>query len=416
MQHNSADYKDYKIKIVVLGRRKSGKTSFIRLITGTKADNKGKSSALAAETYEISQQMYPIGSLLWFDTPGFSGDNNSIKNQLTALTPVLTAADVAVLVCEGDKIGKIERTLITDLELKKIPLIVVFNKADTHHISNTVGAIAVNSTDWLSRDKVLLELKEALIKVCPEDLLIPPVLLGDLAPNGGLVVMMIANDYKAPQGRLSLPQMQAARDCINHQQQILIVTEKEYSNTLNKLKNPPDLVICDSDLVTAMVAQTPPYVKCTTFAVLTARMQGDLQQMTDGALALWKLKNGDKVLIAEPFRPDELKDDVGTIKIPRQISEKTGKDLIIEHFFGSDCPFGLENYNLVVHRGLHLSSRREFMTEQSRCAKANVPLTNYSVCISELNGALETILRPFPNTLERYKRRRDEIFTPKRQP
>lgn len=119
MQHNSADYKDYKIKIVVLGRRKSGKTSFIRLITGKNADIDGKPSALAVGTYEIPQHMYPIGSLLWFDTLGFSGDNNSIKNQLTALTPVLTAADVAVLVCEGDKIGKIERSLITDLELKK---------------------------------------------------------------------------------------------------------------------------------------------------------------------------------------------------------------------------------------------------------------------------------------------------------
>lgn len=416
MQHNSADYKDYKIKIVVLGRRKSGKTSFINLITGSNAEKEGRQSSLAAGVTEITQNMYPIGSLLWFDTIGFGGDSISIKNQLTALAPVLNAADVAVLVCDGDKIGKIERTLITNLELKKIPLIVVFNKADIRRTGDTIGAIAVNSTDLSSRDKVLLELKEALIKVCPEDLLIPPVLLGDLAPSGGLVVMMVANDYKAPQGQLTLPQMQAVRDCINHQQQILTVTEKEYANTLNKLKNPPDLVICDSDLVTAMVAQTPPYVKCTTFAVLTARMQGDLQQMTDGALAIWKLKNGDKVLIAEPFMPDELKDDISTIKIPRQISEKTGKDLSIDHAFGSNCPLGLENYNLVVHRGLHLSSRREFMTEQSRCAKANVPLTNYSVCISELNGALETILRPFPNTLERYKRRRDEIFTPKRQP
>ena len=413
MQNNSADF---KIKIAVLGRRKSGKTRFISLIAGQNAEKEGRQSSLAAGVTEIAQNMYPIGPLLWFDTSGFSGDNLSIKNQLTALTPVLTAADVAVLVCEGDKIGKIERALITNLELKKIPLIVVFNKADTHNIADSEGAITVNSTDLSSRDKVLLELKEALIKVCPEDLLIPPVLLGDLAPSGGLVVMMVKNNYSAPKGRLMLPQMQAVRDCINHQQQILTVTEKEYANTLNKLKNPPDLVICDSDLVTAMVAQTPPYVKCTTFAVLTARMQGDLQQMTDGALALWKLKNGDKVLIAEPFRPDELKDDVGTIKIPRQISEKTGKDLIIEHFFGSDCPFGLENYNLVVHRGLYLSSRRAYIAEQSRCAKANVPLTNYSVCISELNGALETILRPFPNTLERYKRRRDEIFTPKRQP
>lgn len=416
MQHNSADYKDYKIKIVVLGRRKSGKTSFINLITGSNAEKEGRQSSLAAGVTEITQNMYPIGSLLWFDTIGFGGDSISIKNQLTALAPVLNAADVAVLVCDGDKIGKIERTLITNLELKKIPLIVVFNKADIRRTGDTIGAIAVNSTDLSSRDKVLLELKEALIKVCPEDLLIPPVLLGDLAPSGGLVVMMVANDYKAPQGQLTLPQMQAVRDCINHQQQILTVTEKEYANTLNKLKNPPDLVICDSDLVTAMVAQTPPYVKCTTFAVLTARMQGDLQQMTDGALALWKLKNGDKVLIAEPFMPDELKDDISTIKIPRQISEKTGKDLIIDHAFGSNCPLELENYNLVVHRGLYLASRREYMAEQSRCAKANVPLTNYSVCISELNGALETILRPFPNTLERYKRRRDEIFTPKRQP
>ena len=415
MQHNSADYKDYKIKIVVLGRRKSGKTSFINLITGSNADNERKISVLAAGTYEIAQNMYPIGSLLWFDTIGFSGDSISIKNQLTALALVLNAADVAVLVCDGDKIGKIERGIIEQVEAKKIPLIVVFNKADIRRIGDTIGAIAVNSTDLLSRDKVLLELKEALIKVCPEDLLIPPVLLGDLAPIGGLVVMMVANDYKSSQGRLMLPQMQAICDCINHRQAVLTVTEKEYANTLKKLNTPPDLVICDSDLVSTMVAQTPTSVKCTTFAVLTARMQGDLQQMTDGALALWKLKNGDKVLIAEPFKPEELKDDVGTIKIPRQISEKTGKDLIIDHFFGSNCPIGLENYNLVVHRGLHLSSRREYMAEQSRCAKANVPLTNYSVCISELNGALETILRPFPNTLERYKRRRNEILAPERR-
>ena len=95
MQNNSADYKDYKIKIVVLGRRKSGKTSFISLITGKNADIDGKPSALAAGTYEITQQMYPMGSLLWFDTIGFGGGNTNIKNQLYSLAPVLNAADVA---------------------------------------------------------------------------------------------------------------------------------------------------------------------------------------------------------------------------------------------------------------------------------------------------------------------------------
>lgn len=116
MLHNSADY---KIKIVVLGRRKSGKTSFINLITGKDSALEGKLSALAAGVTEVSQQMYPIGTLLWFDTPGFTADKSAASNLFENLTPVLTAADVAVLVCEGDKIGKIERALITKLELKK---------------------------------------------------------------------------------------------------------------------------------------------------------------------------------------------------------------------------------------------------------------------------------------------------------
>lgn len=406
MLHNSADY---KIKIVVLGRRKSGKTSFINLITGKDSALEGKLSALAAGVTEVSQQMYPIGTLLWFDTPGFTADKSAASNLFENLTPVLTAADVAVLVCEGDKIGKIERALITKLELKKIPLIVVFNKADIYTIDNPEGAVAVNSTDLSGRNNVLLEVKEALIKVCPEDLLVPPVLLGDLAPVGGLVVMMVANDYDAPKGKIILPQVQAIRDCINHNQAVLTVKEQEYADLLSKLKKQPDLVVCDSDLAISMVAQTPSSVKCTTFALLTARMQGDMQQMTNGALAVWKLKNGDKVLIAEPFMPHELKDDVCSA-IARQISEKTGKDLIIDHIFGSNCPTELENYNLVIHRGLHLSSRREYIIEQSRCAKADVPLTNYSVCTAELNGALEIILRPFPNMLELYKRRRNEVL------
>ena len=106
MQHNSADYKDYKIKIVVLGRRKSGKTSFINLITGSNAEKEGRQSSLAAGVTEITQNMYPIGSLLWFDTIGFGGDSISIKNQLSALAPVLNAADVAGFLWGVEKIRK----------------------------------------------------------------------------------------------------------------------------------------------------------------------------------------------------------------------------------------------------------------------------------------------------------------------
>lgn len=397
-----------KIKIVLLGRKGVGKSSFLSLILGQNAQNVSKPSLLLAGVGEISQQMHPFGTVLWYDTPGLCEEN--ITSGLSSLASVLQQSDVAVLVCEGDKIGAVERDIITHLELKRIPRIVVFNKADTHHIGNPEGAISVNSLDKTQRLKVLAELKAALIRVSPEDLVVPPVLLGDLVPDSGSVVMLVPNDYEVAKGRISLPHAQVIRDCLDHDQMILTVKEKQYTKALESLTHRPDLIVCDSQLVEQMVVQTPNNVKCTSFSVLTARTLGDLQQMTDGALAIWQLKDGDRVLIAEPILPENLKDDTGTVKIPRWLSERTGKDLIIEHIYGSSCPLGLNEYNLVIHRGLHQHSRKDFLEEQSRCAAANVPLTNYSVCLSELNGVLSRILEPFPNTLERYKRKREEII------
>lgn len=397
-----------KIKIVLLGRKNSGKSSFLNLLLNHDASATATPSLDVVGVEEVRQEMHPFGSVLWFDVPGFSNDDTS--NQLKTIAPVLHKTDVAVLVCEGDEIGTIERDIITHLELKRIPRIVVFNKADTHTIGNPEGAIVANSLDKSSRTQVLTELKAALIRVCPEDLLVPPVFIGDLAPRGGTVIMMVPNDYDYVKGRLPLPQAQVIRDCLDHNQMIMTVKESEYAKVLQNLKTPPDLVICDSSLVSQMVVQTPNGIKCTSFSVLTARMLGDLQQMTDGALAVWRLKDGDKVLIAEPILPENLQDDISTVKIPRWLSEKTGKDLLIEHMYGSSCPLGLENYNLVIHRGLHQQSRKDFLEEQSRCLAAGVPLTNYSVCASELHGLLAKILEPFPNTLERYQRRREEII------
>ena len=402
MQHNSADYKDYKIKIVVLGRRKSGKTSFIRLITGKNADIDGKPSALAVGTYEIPQHMYPIGSLLWFDTLGFSGDNNSIKNQLTALTPVLTAADVAVLVCEGDKIGKIERAIIEQVEAKKLPLIVVFNKADIRKVKNPEGAIVVNSLDKSSRDKVLNELKAALIKVCPEDMLNPPALLGDLAPQHGTVVMIVPIDYEAPKGRIILPQVQAIRDCLDYNQTVIVVKENDYAATLQNLKKAPDLVVCDSQVVNKMLEETPQQVKCTTFSVLMARLKGDLDKLTQGAAAIWKLEDGDRVLIAESCTHHAMKDDIGTVKIPNLLKLKTGKDLIIDHVSGCEFPYNLDKYNLVIQCGGCMQNRREILSRINKCEQVNVPITNYGICISELNGVLARVLEPFGDIYHRY--------------
>lgn len=394
--------KGLRLQIALLGRVNAGKSSFLNLVTGQDISITSDVAGTTTDVVEKAQELLPIGPVLWLDTAGFGDETKLSDKRLEKTLKVLDRADVAVLVCEGDKIGKIERAIIEQVEAKKLPLIVVFNKADIRKVKNPEGAIVVNSLDKSSRDKVLNELKAALIKVCPEDMLNPPALLGDLAPQHGTVVMIVPIDYEAPKGRIILPQVQAIRDCLDYNQKVIVVKENDYAATLQNLKKAPDLVVCDSQVVNKMLEETPQQVKCTTFSVLMARLKGDLDKLTQGAAAIWKLEDGDKVLIAESCTHHAMKDDIGTVKIPNLLKLKTGKDLIIDHVSGCEFPYNLDKYNLVIQCGGCMQNRREILSRINKCEQVNVPITNYGICISELNGVLARVLEPFGNIYHRY--------------
>lgn len=394
--------KGLRLQIALLGRVNAGKSSFLNLVTGQDISITSDVAGTTTDVVEKAQELLPIGPVLWLDTAGFGDETKLSDKRLEKTLKVLDRADVAVLVCEGDKIGKIERAIIEQVEAKKLPLIVVFNKADIRKVKNPEGAIVVNSLDKSSRDKVLNELKAALIKVCPEDMLNPPALLGDLAPQHGTVVMIVPIDYEAPKGRIILPQVQAIRDCLDYNQTVMVVKENDYAAALQNLKKAPDLVVCDSQVVNKMVAETPKNIKCTTFSVLMARLKGDLDKLTQGAAAIWNLVDGDRVLIAESCTHHAMKDDIGTVKIPNLLKLKTGKDLIIDHVSGCEFPYNLDKYNLVVQCGGCMQNRREILSRINKCEQVNVPITNYGICISELNGVLARVLEPFGDTYRSY--------------
>ena len=394
--------KGLRLQIALLGRVNAGKSSFLNLVTGQDISITSDVAGTTTDVVEKAQELLPIGPVLWLDTAGFGDDTKLSDKRIEKTIKVLDRADVAVLVCEGDKIGKIERKIIEQIEAKKIPLIVVFNKADIRKVKNPEGASVVNSLDKSSRDKVLNELKAALIKVCPEDMLNPPALLGDLAPQHGTVVMIVPIDYEAPKGRIILPQVQAIRDCLDYNQTVIVVKENDYAATLQNLKKAPDLVVCDSQVVNKMVEETPQQVKCTTFSVLMARLKGDLDKLTQGAAAIWNLEDGDRVLIAESCTHHAMKDDIGTVKIPNLLKLKTGKDLIIDHVSGCEFPYNLDKYNLVIQCGGCMQNRREILSRINKCEQVKVPITNYGICISELQGVLARVLEPFGDTYHRY--------------
>lgn len=385
--------KSLRLHIALLGRVNAGKSSFLNLITGQNVSITSDIAGTTTDVVEKTQELLPLGPVVWLDTAGF-GDKTELAEQRLAKTRrVLDQADVAVLVCEGNKIGLEEAEIIEEVSARNIPLIKIFNKADIYPSDG--DGIRCNAEDKTCRDRVLNQLKAALIKAAPEDVINTPSLLGDLIPPHGTVIMIVPIDYEAPKGRLILPQVQAIRDCLDHDCTVIVVKENDYAGVLRNLKNKPDLVVCDSQVVDKMVAETPADIKCTTFSILFARFKGDLGKLVEGASVINRLKDGDKVLISESCTHHAIEDDIGRVKIPNWLKKKTGADLQISHVSGCDFPGDLREYKLVVQCGGCMNNRREILSRINKCETLNVPITNYGVCISELKGVLSRILEPF---------------------
>lgn len=395
--------KALRLQIAVLGRVNAGKSSFVNLVTGQNTSITSEFAGTTTDVVEKAQELTPLGPVLWLDTAGFADDSALGDKRLQKTIQAIERADVAILVCNGDTIGVPEEQILQILAEHKTPVIKIFNKADVHHISSNDG-IAVNSTDLSMRDSVLLKLKSALIKVCPDDFLNAQPMLGDLAEPDSTVIMIIPLDYEAPKGRLIMPQVQAIRDCLDHNQNVMVVKESNYKAVLENLKNPPSLVVCDSQIVDKMVAETPQNIKCTTFSILMARLKGDLAKMAQGAATISHLQDGDKILIAESCTHHAVDDDIGRVKIPNLLRKKTQKTLQIDFVSGCDFAQDLSAYKLVIQCGGCTVNRREILSRIHKCSSAGVAITNYGVCISELKGVLQRVLEPFSDVYEQYEK------------
>lgn len=396
--------KSLRLHLALLGRVNAGKSSFLNLVTGQEAAITSEVAGTTTDVVEKTQELLPIGPVVWLDTAGLGDDTVLGDKRLAKTQKVLDRADVVILVCEGSKFGPEEQEIAAQAEARNLPLIKVYNKADLYDCPD--DGIKVVATDKSSRDAVLAQIKAALIKVVPDEVINTPTLLGDLVPSHSVIVMITPIDKEAPKGRMILPQVQALRDALDFDNIVVMVKENEYAAALQKLKVLPDLVVCDSQVVDQMVAQTPPAVKCTTFSILFARLKGDLLKMAEGAAAISKLKDGDKVLIAEACTHHAIEDDIGKVKIPNWLRQKTGCRLQIDNVSGCGFPNNLSEYALVVQCGGCVKNRREILSRINQCEQCGVPIINYGICISELKGVLQRVLSPFERELAEYLRSR----------
>jgi len=406
------------LQIALFGRMNVGKSSLLNMIAGQDFAITSPVAGTTTDVVEKTMELLPLGPVVFLDTAGLDDTSELAGRRLKKTEQIYERADVALLVVEADVWTDYEENVLRETAARKIPVLTVINKIDLIPPSPAFTArltakdqpfIAVSSTDAIRRESYLTALKRHLIEIAPEGIFQAPSLIGDLLPPGGLAVLVVPIDLQAPRGRLILPQVQTIRDALDNDAAALIVKERELAPMLARLNRRPDIVICDSQAILKVSADVPKEVPCTTFSILFARQKGDLAALAAGAAQIDRLKSGDKVLIAEACSHHPLQDDIGRVKIPRWLRQYLGVELEADVAAGRDFPQNLTDYKLIIHCGSCMLTRREMLNRIQKAKEAGVPITNYGVAISFLQGVANRTLLPFPSALLAFDRKIQEI-------
>ncbi|ERP31053.1 [FeFe] hydrogenase H-cluster maturation GTPase HydF [Chitinivibrio alkaliphilus] len=394
--------KSLRLQIGLFGRTNTGKSSVLNMLSGQDVSITSPREGTTTDVVEKAMELLPVGPVLFLDTAGVADETQLHAEREKKRVAVFSRADVAVFICDG-VLTESDETLLNELKERKLPLLCIINKCDLHTPSSEVrealsfyGDVLEISCRDTRAEQYRRRFVEALGRVVPEDFLASAALVGDLLPRAGHAVFIVPIDLQAPRGRLILPQVQAIRDILDSDCMVSVVKEREYPLLLAQLNKLPDLVVCDSQVLHKMIADTPASVPVTTFSILFARFKGELLPFIEGIAAFSDLREDDAVLVAEACSHHAGPDDIGRVKIPRWIRQFHGFECRFDVLSGRDYPDTLHEYRLVIHCGGCMLTSREMKNRMARAREAGVSLTNYGVLISFIQGGLKRVLSPFP--------------------
>ncbi|MGI6224660.1 MAG: [FeFe] hydrogenase H-cluster maturation GTPase HydF [Peptococcales bacterium] len=392
-----------RIHIALFGRKNAGKSSLINALTNQKIALVSPIGGTTTDPVYKAMEILPIGPVMLIDTAGIDDDGQLGTMRVEKTLEVLDKTDIALLVVDPFQgFGYYEDKIIKLCTEKSITILIVFTKSDlvTKERKDKLKKIYEDKYNhpyfWVNSPtkegiKVLTE-KLGQSKQ-NEDL--PLSIVGDLLMTGDLVILVTPIDSSAPKGRLILPQVQTIRDILDHHCLSIVCREQELTTALESLKEPPKLIVTDSQVFHKVAQDTPAHIPLTSFSILMARFKGDLKILAQGAKTIDNLKPNDKVLIAEACTHHQQADDIGKVKIPRLLQKKIGGELSIDFSNGFSFPSNLDEYKLVVHCGGCMLNRKNMLNRINAVEKVRVPITNYGVLIAHIHGILPRALAPF---------------------
>ena len=402
--------KSFRLHIGFFGRRNVGKSSLLNALTHQEVSIVSDVAGTTTDPVEKPMELLPLGPVLFIDTAGIDDSGALGGKRIQKTMEVIDRTDLAILVSDSSGWGSFEELFLQKLRELGIPVIVVLNKADRYQLqesliknlsSEKVPVIETSAT----QQRGINELRELILTHAPGSFINRPTILSDLVGPGEAAILVVPIDKEAPKGRLILPQVQSIRDLLDGDSFCIVVKERELREAFSRLNKPPKLVVTDSQAFLKVAADTPPEIPLTSFSILFARYQGDLTGMVNGAMAIDQLKANDKVLIAEACSHHPIGEDIGTVKIPRWLTQYVGGKLQFDYTRGRDFPSDLSGYKLIIHCGACMWNRREMLSRMMKASREGVPITNYGLTIAYSLGIFERALQPFPEALEVYCRR-----------
>lgn len=387
-----------RLHIGVFGRTNSGKSSFINAFTGQEVSIVADVAGTTTDPVYKPMEINPLGPCVIIDTAGFDDTTELGERRMEKTRLAAEKTELGIILFAGEEMEE-ELHWYRFLKERNVPVLLVVNKAD---ILENPGALVERIEKETGQKPLLLsaqtqegmgQVKEALARLLPENYG-NKLITGDLVEDGDVVLLVMPQDIQAPKGRLILPQVQTLRELLDKKCLVMSVTTDKLTAALAALKEPPKLIITDSQVFGYVYEHKPKESMLTSFSVLFAAYKGDLPYYIEGARQLDALTEQSRVLIAECCTHAPLSEDIGRVKIPRMLKKRVGEKLTIDFVSGTDFPQDLSSYDLIIQCGACMFNRKYVMSRIDRAKHQEIPMTNYGVTIAHITGILEQVTTP----------------------
>jgi [FeFe] hydrogenase H-cluster maturation GTPase HydF len=384
--------------IAIFGRRNVGKSSLINAITGQDLALVSEQAGTTTDPVYKSMEILPLGPCVLIDTAGIDDVGTLGQLRVKKTREVLDKTDLSILIIDPFLgVSNFEKDLLETFAKQDIPVLTVLNKIDRNchekELLEEKLGLSLHPVSTVTGEGIS-ELKELIAQNTPSNFENASI-VGDILSPGDLCILVTPIDSAAPRGRLILPQVQTIRDILDHHAQALVVRETVLAEALAALKQPPRIVITDSQAFAEVSAIVDKSIPLTSFSILFARYKADLKSMMAGIEVVENLKPGDRVLIAEACTHHRQEDDIGKVKIPRLLGKKAGGKLDLNWCSGSSYPDDLDSYKLIIHCGACMLNRQQMLARVRKAREKGVALVNYGVFLAYMNGILERTISPF---------------------